>query len=99
MRLVRRKIDIQDKATCACHFRPHRRISGAGFARHHAGDRQHLGAVANGGDRLVSLREVLHDLQHGLIQAKVFRGAPTRDNAPVQRRRYTVRWNRWLASA
>ena len=65
------------------HIRPHRRISGAGFAPNNSGCRQYLWPVADGCNGLVCLRKVLHDLQHGLVQAKVFRCAPTGDNQRV----------------
>ena len=81
MGLVHWNINIRAAGTGD--IRPHRRISGAGSAFEDSGCGQQLCAVADGCNGLVRLRKVLHQLQHGRVQANVFRCPPAGNDQRV----------------
>src|SRR5262249_2964014 len=56
-------------AASALHVWADRGIGRAGFALQHTCRRQKLRSVANGGNRLIALGKVTHDLNHLLVQA------------------------------
>ena len=56
-------------------FRRTRRITAARFAFQHTRSREDLRAVADGGDRLICLREMFHDRDDARIEPQVLRRA------------------------
>ena len=75
--------DVHELPAGARHVRPHGRVRRTALPLENACRRQELGAVADGGERLVRLGEVADDFQDILVQTDVFRRPPTGDDEGV----------------